>query len=314
VSRDGKLTLQIISNKRYLIAVAGPTAVGKTDAAIALARHYHTVILSADSRQFYREMSIGTAKPDKEQLSAAKHYFIDNKSVTELYGAGHYERDAIELLSELFRQNKTVILVGGSGMYIDAVLNGVDEFEEVPLSVREKIIEDYKEHGLQWLQNELKQKDPAYFASADTNNPQRMMRALEVCLHTGKPYSEMIGRNKKESEFGIVRILLNTNREELYRRINERVDRMMSDGLLEEVRSLERYKDHNALKTVGYKEIFEHLEGKYSLAEAVEKIKQHTRNYAKRQLTWFRNKGEYKEFEPEDITGMIAYINSSVNG
>lgn len=276
--------------------------------AIELAKHFQSVILSADSRQFYKEMSIGTAKPSEEELNEVKHYFINNKHITELFGAGHFEKEAIALLEELFKEHQLVFLVGGSGLYINALLNGVDEFEEVPIEVREELNEELKEKGLEVLQEELKERDPIYYNTVDLSNAQRVIRALEVCRYTQKPYSSFLKQNQTIRNFTPIKILINTNREKLYQRINTRVDDMMKQGLLEEVKSLLSYKDVNALKTVGYKELFDHLEGKCTLAEAVDKIKQHTRNYAKRQLTWFKNQDEFETFEPEDLEKIKAYI------
>jgi tRNA dimethylallyltransferase len=296
---------------KYLIVIAGPTAAGKTELAIQLAKEFNTVILSADSRQFYREMDIGTAKPDSEQLKRVKHYFIDTKSVNELYGAGHYEKDAIALLDEVFKQQRLVFLVGGSGLYINAVLNGVDDFVEVPEIQRIELNRQFQEKGLQWLQEELKRKDETYYKHVDLNNPQRIIRALEVCNYTGRPYSSFLTTKITPRNFKAIPLLITPNRETLYKRINERVDEMMLKGLEAEVNRLREHKLKNALKTVGYRELNAYFEGEYTLKTAVEKIKQHTRNYAKRQLTWFRNQGTYKEFSPENPEQIKKYILSS---
>jgi tRNA dimethylallyltransferase len=293
---------------RYLLVIAGPTAVGKTKLAIELAKHFKTVILSADSRQFYREMNIGTAKPTPDELHEVKHYFINNKSIGELFGAGHYEKEAIALLTELFNEHQLVIVVGGSGLYIDALLNGVDEFDEVPESYRKQLNEEFKTSGINKLQKELEIKDPDYYGKVDVQNPQRIIRALEVIRSTGKPFSSFLKKQEVERNFFPIKIFLNTNRDKLYNNINQRVDAMMREGLLEEVKQLVAYKKENALKTVGYKELFECLEGHCTLEEAIDKIKQHTRNYAKRQITWFKNKHNFEEFKPEDIDKLKAYI------
>lgn len=296
------------THEKYLVVIAGPTAVGKTGLAIALAKHYQSVIVSADSRQFYKELSIGTAKPSPAQLQAVPHYFVNNKQITELYGAGHFEKDAIATLHELFQHHRVVFMVGGSGLYIDAVLNGVDDFVEVPEAVREKLNAAFEEHGLAWLQQEVKEKDEAYFDSVDPNNPQRLLRALEVCVHTGLPYSSFLRKKDTQREFTAIKILLNMDRERLYARINQRVDDMMRDGLLEEVRQFAEYRNFNALKTVGYKELYDYLDGNCDLETAVSKIKQHTRNYAKRQITWFKNRDQFEEFEPDQTEQIKAYI------
>lgn len=281
---------------------------GKTALSIALAKHYRSVILSADSRQFYKEMTIGTAKPSEEQLATVKHYFIDTKNITELYGAGHFEKDAIATLNELFKTQDIIFLVGGSGLYIDAVLNGVDDFIEVPIEIREELNKKFEANGLEWLQNEVKKLDETYFNSVDTHNPQRLIRALEVCQHTGKPYSSFLNQPKEERNFTPIKILINTDRETLYSQINARVDDMMASGLLEEVKQLADQKHLNALKTVGYKELYAYLDASYNLNTAVDKIKQHTRNYAKRQLTWFKNQDNFEEFKPIDLEKIKAYI------
>ncbi len=266
------------------------------------------MILSGDSRQFYKELNIGTAKPNKAQLAEVKHYFIDNKNISELYGAGHFEKDALQTLNELFKEHDTIVLVGGSGLYIDAVLNGVDDFIEVPLEIRETLNANYQQNGLEWLQNEVKKLDETYFNSVDTHNPQRLIRALEVCLFTGKPYSSFLNQNKVERPFKAIKLLINCPRETLYAQINSRVDEMMQQGLLEEVKELIGQKHLNALKTVGYKELYAYLDASYTLETAISKIKQHTRNYAKRQLTWFKNQDDFKEFEPGEFEKIISYI------
>lgn len=293
---------------KFLIVIAGPTAVGKTKLSIQLAKHYNSVILSADSRQFYREMNIGTAKPSLEELKEVEHYFINNKSVSELYGAGHYEKDALLVLDNIFSKQDIVITVGGSGLYINALLNGVDEFTEIPLTLREKLTEEFEKNGIKWLQEELEKVDKSYLEKADINNPQRLMRALEVSLHTGKPYSTFLTQEKMKRSFTAIPIFINTERRILYDRINQRVDKMIAEGLVDEVKQLLPYQHLNALKTVGYKEIFDYLNGSSDFATAIYKIKQHTRNYAKRQITWFKNKGEFEEFLPQDLEKIIAYI------
>jgi tRNA dimethylallyltransferase len=293
---------------KYLVVIAGPTAVGKTDLGIQLAKHYGSVILSADSRQFYKELTIGTAKPSENELAEVKHYFINNKNITELFGAGHFEKEAIPLLDNLFKEHQLVFVVGGSGLYIDALLYGVDEFEDVPLEVREKLNAEFEEKGIEPLQTELKEKDPSYAAKVDLDNSQRVIRALEVCRYSGKPYSSFLKKNSVERNFKAIKLFINTGREKLYDRINTRVDDMMKQGLLNEVKNLTAFKNTNALKTVGYKELFDHLDGLCTLEEAVDKIKQHSRNYAKRQITWFKNRDEWENFEPNEIEKIKAYL------
>jgi tRNA dimethylallyltransferase len=293
----------------HLIIIAGPTAVGKTTLSIQLAKHYMCPVISADSRQFYKEMSIGTAKPSIEEMEGIAHYFIDNKSIDDVYNIGEYEKEAIELIEKLFLEHDTLILVGGSGLYINAILNGLDEFEEIPTIIRENLIKQYNEKGISFLQEELKQKDFKYYEEVDTNNPQRMMRALEVCIFKGKPFSEYRTKVKKTRNFNSIPILINTSRAILYDRINKRVDEMISSGLVEEVKSLHNKNQLNALNTVGYKELFSYLENKISLQEAINLIKQNSRRYAKRQLTWFNHQGDFETFEPSEIEKIKSYIN-----
>ncbi len=294
--------------KKNLIVIAGPTAVGKTALSIELAKFYNCPVISADSRQFFKEMSIGTAKPTTEEMQDIPHYFINNISIHDVYNVGQFEREAIECIESLFKTNDYLILVGGSGLYINAILNGVDEFEEIPSPIREQLIKDYEEKGLTYLQEKLKQLDEVYYNQVDLNNPQRIMRALEVCIHTQKPYSSFRTKEKKQRSFNTIHILINTEREALYARINKRVDTMMQNGLLDEVKSLYPYKQLNALNTVGYKELFDFIDCKCSLEEAVNLIKQNSRRYAKRQLTWFNHQGDFETFEPTDIEKIKAYL------
>lgn len=296
------------SLKKYLVVIAGPTAIGKTAVSIKLAKLFNTAILNADSRQFYKELTIGTAKPTTGELKEVEHYFINTKSITELYGAGHFAGDARNLITKLFETHDVLILVGGSGLYINALLNGVDEFEEVPISIRENLNAIYEKQGLQVIAEMLLEKDPVYAKSIDINNPQRVIRALEIITYTGKPFSSYLNNKVQTNSFASINLLLNMERDALYKRINQRVDDMMQKGLLDEVKNLVEYKNYNALKTVGYKELFAYLDGECTLEEAVDKIKQHTRNYAKRQLTWFNNKGDFKTFHPDDLDGIIQYI------
>lgn len=273
---------------KLLITIVGPTAIGKTALSIQLARYFNTQILSADSRQFFKEMRIGTAVPSQEELRAATHHFIQHISIEDTYSVGHYEREALKKLKHLFTSNDTLILVGGSGMYVDALLNGLDHFPEVTPGMREELQELYKKEGDQALQQLLKTHDPKYYQEVDIHNTQRVMRALEVCLSSGKPFSSFRNQPKTPREFKFIKIGLTADRAIIYDRINKRVDLMMEVGLLEEVRVLLSRKHLNALQTVGYRELFEHLEGNVSLEQAVENIKTNTRRFAKRQLTWYR--------------------------
>lgn len=294
--------------KKHLIVIAGPTAVGKTSLSIELAKHYLCPVISADSRQFYKEMNIGTAKPTTQEMQDVPHYFINNISIHDSFTVGDYEKQVIETLEDLFNKHQYVILVGGSGLYINAVLNGFDEFEEIPDSIRTALINNYKEKGLSYLQEELKKRDETYYNQVDLNNSQRLIRALEVCIHSGLPYSSFRTKSKKERSFNTIPILINTNRELLYKRINHRVDEMMKKGLLKEVKSLYLFKQLNALNTVGYKELFTYLDDNCSLEEAISQIKQNSRRYAKRQLTWFNHQGNFECFGPDDFHKITAYI------
>lgn len=253
-------------------------------------------------------MSIGTAKPSPTELKEAEHLFIDSLSIHDNYSIGDFEKDAIRALDDIFKENQIAFLVGGSGLYINAVLYGVDEFENVSPETKEEVRKQYEEKGLSWLQEQVQNLDPEYYNTVDINNPQRLQRALEVCLETGKPYSSFLSKNKKQRSFDAIKILINTDREKLYARINKRVDQMIKDGLVEEAKHLLPHKDLNALNTVGYKELFAHFNGEMDLPSAVDLIKQKTRNYAKRQLTWFNNQDTYETFGPDDSEKIKAYL------
>ncbi|GAA4197963.1 tRNA (adenosine(37)-N6)-dimethylallyltransferase MiaA [Pedobacter jeongneungensis] len=299
-------------HKKTLISIVGPTAVGKTALAIQIARHFATEIISADSRQFFKEMAIGTAKPNVEELAAAKHHFIDSHSVSQLFSTGDFEVEGLKILDEIFQKHDVAIMVGGSGLYVNALLNGLDEMPDIDLSIREKLNRQFEEEGLAVIQNQLAESDPEYFAKVDQQNPQRMIRGLEVFLSTGQKLSSMLSATKKERPFNIIKIGLNTDRTVLYNRINQRVDQMIADGLLEEVKSLTPFKQYNALNTVGYSEIFDYFDGKLSLQEAIDAIKQNTRRFAKRQLTWFRRDAEINWFEPDEKDQIIGLINEKL--
>lgn len=294
---------------KTLIVVVGPTAIGKTDLAIELALNYRTEIISADSRQFFTEMEIGTAKPSPKELQAVKHHFVNSHSIQTEFSVGDFELQSLQLLDNLFDTHKAAVLVGGSGLYIKAVCQGFDDIPKASEGIRKRLNELFAEKGIESLQEYLKKADPDYFAEVDINNPQRLIRALEVWETTGKPFSYYRIQKVKPRPFNIITIGLNTSREELYRRINYRVDLMMENGLLEEVRSLLTYRNLNALNTVGYTELFDHLDGKISLETAVDKIKQNTRRFAKRQLTWFKRQPDIEWFEPENTGKIISYVN-----
>jgi tRNA dimethylallyltransferase len=301
-----------VKKNKNLIVIAGPTAIGKTALGVTLAKLFKTNVISADSRQFFKEMSIGTAKPTTAEMQNITHHFINSHSITEAYNVGRFESEAIELLDQLFKSKDEVIMVGGSGLYIDAVCKGFDELPEADETVRSKISSMLEKDGIESLQELLKKLDPVYYSKVDLNNPQRLSRALEVCLTTGIPYSTLREGKTKKRNFNIIKIGLNTSREILYDRINKRVDEMMNQGLLEEVKSLQEYKTANALQTVGYKELFDHLENKTDLKTAIDLIKQNTRRFAKRQLTWFRRDPEMKWFEPDEMEDIIEYIKQKI--
>ncbi|MCX2837640.1 tRNA (adenosine(37)-N6)-dimethylallyltransferase MiaA [Salinimicrobium sp. MT39] len=286
-------------NKKYLIAVVGPTAIGKTALGIELARHFNTEIISADSRQFYKEMQIGTAVPSEAELKAAKHHFIQHISVENDYSVGDFERDALQRLQELFLKHDVVVMVGGSGLYIDAVVKGLDEFPEVDPQIRLNLKEELEQKGLETLQEELKTLDLEYYSEVDLQNPQRVIRALEICRGTGKPYSDFRKKSSKNRFFDTLYVGVSAEREIIYGRINRRVDIMMQHGLLEEVKGLKDKRERNALNTVGYKEVFKYLDAQWDLDTAVSEIKKNTRRFAKRQLTWFRKNEAINWFDAE---------------
>lgn len=297
-------------SSKNLIVIVGPTAVGKTAMSIAIAKAFECPVVSADSRQFFKEMNIGTAKPAEAEIEGVTHYFINSHSITDDFNVGKYETEVISLLEKLFQTNEKVILVGGSGLYIDAVCKGFDELPEADQEIRIKINLLLTTDGIEGLQKLLKELDINYYNKVDLQNPQRLSRALEVCLTTGKPYSELRKGKIKKRNFNIIKVGINTSRELLYDRINTRVDEMMKNGLLNEVKSLQDFKHLNALQTVGYKELFDHLENNLDLNSAIELIKQNTRRFAKRQLTWFHRDEEIKWFEPNQAEEILMYINS----
>ena len=276
--------------KKKLITISGQTASGKTNLSIRLAQNLNCSIISCDSRQFYKEMSIGTAVPSKLELSKANHYFIHHKSVKDNYTVGDFQNDALKLIENLFKKDDYIILTGGSGMYMDAIVNGIDKFPKIKLGVRELLNEKHNSRGILFLKNKLKELDPEYYDIVDVNNHRRLIRALEVCISTGKPYSSFLNKKNKKYDFESVNFGIKVDRELLYKKINYRVDKMISDGLIQEAKTLLNFKDLNPLNTVGYKELFEHFKGNLTKSQAIEKIKQNTRRYAKRQMTWLKNK------------------------
>jgi len=288
--------------------VVGPTAVGKTGLSIRLAQHFKTEIISADARQVFRELKLGTAKPANEELSLAKHHFINSHSIHDDFNAGAFSLQAEDLMQNLFEKDDKIILCGGSGLYIKALLHGFDDIPEVPLPVRQTIIADYEKYGLEWLQQSVMQADPDYYYPSDKLNPQRLMRALEVFKASGKPFSSFMGERKKKLPFGVIKIGLNIERKELYAQIDKRMDDMIASGLFQEAAELYPYRNLNALQTVGYTEIFDFMDGKYDKDEAVRLLKRNSRRYAKRQLTWFNNDDEINWFHPKDYEAIVQFI------
>ncbi|NMC39595.1 MAG: tRNA (adenosine(37)-N6)-dimethylallyltransferase MiaA, partial [Bacteroidales bacterium] len=282
--------------RNTLVTLLGPTGIGKTDLATHLALYFGSEIISADSRQFYREMRIGTAVPSDDQLSKVRHHFIRFISVADYYSASLFERDVLDLLPSLFKKNRIVIMCGGSGLYIDAVLKGIDDIPDTDPTVRDKYNDLFRKEGIESLRMALKMMDPDHYRKVDLRNPKRLIRALEICETTGKPYSSFLGKKNPVRDFRIIKIGLEMPREDLYRRINERVDRMVSEGLEEEVRGLEEFRSLNALRSVGYREFFDYFDGKISRTEAIGLIKRNSRRFARRQITWWSKDNEIKWF------------------
>ncbi len=300
--------------KNILVSVVGPTAVGKTALAIEIAKYFNTEIVSADSRQFYREMNIGTAKPHEEELAQVKHHFIDSHSIKSHYSVGMYEKEALVLLDELFQRHDVVVLVGGSGLFFKAIWDGFDEMPAVDLDLRASLNRWFEEEGLEPMLKELKDKDPEYFGLVDQQNHQRVIRALEVIRSSGETFTSFRkGKSVSNRNFVNLKFGLNMDREILFDRINKRMDLMIDAGLFEEAKTLFPYKDHNALQTVGYTEIFNYLDGKYDRKEAVRLLKRNSRRYAKRQLTWFRKDEEIKWYQPNESERIIRLIADSLN-
>ena len=300
----------MMTNKK-LIYITGPTGIGKTDISIILAKKLKTEIISCDSRQFYKELKIGTSPPTKKQLGEVNHYFIHNKSIHDTYNVGLYEKEAIMVINELFNKNDNIILVGGSGLYADSIIYGIDDFPDIPVIIRDKITKQYNSKGIEYIQNRLKSLDPEYYNEVDFNNTNRMIRALEVIEYTDKKFSSYRTSKRKQRNFESHIILVECERKKLYTRINKRVDLMLKAGLEEEAYNLMKHKDLNTLNTVGYKEFFTYFDNKTSYSEAVEKIKQNSRNYAKRQITWLKKyKNSIKINYNDDTKSIFKKLNN----
>ena len=297
-------------SSKTIIIIAGPTAVGKTSVAIAVAKHWGTEIISADSRQCYKEMNIGVARPSEEELATVKHHFIASHSIHDKVNAASFEQYALEKANEIFSKHDVAVMVGGTGLYIKAFCEGMDEIPDVPEEIRHEITNLYQKHGLSWLQEQVRTSDEEFYLKGEIQNPHRLMRALEVKKATGRSILDFRRGQKAERDFKIVKIALELPKEQLHQNINIRVDQMMEQGLLDEVRSLLPFQHLNALQTVGYKELFSYLNGEISLSDAIEDIKKNTRQYAKRQMTWFRKDKEYQWFHPHHLNPIIHYLNT----
>ena len=297
-----------------LVTIIGPTAIGKTGLAIKIAEFYKTEIVSADSRQFYRELNIGTAKPSSSELSKIKHHLINNKSIHEQYNINDFEKDAIESINSIFKKNKVAVLVGGSGLFINSVLYGLDEIPEIDENIRNSLYSDMDSLGIKLLQEKLKLLDPNSYDNIDIDNPRRLIRALEVTIGSGKPYSSFLKKTKKNRNFNVITIGLNQDRAELYEKINTRVDNMIKGGLIDEVKGLYELKNLKTLNTIGYSEVFKYIDGVYSKDECINEIKKNTRRYAKRQLTWFKSIENVKWVSPNyDLKDVLNHIEHLIN-
>ena len=296
-----------------LIVITGPTGVGKSDLSIQLAKYYQTEIISADSRQFFRELSIGTAVPSAENLNTVRHHFIQTRSIHEYYNVSEFETEALELINHLFEYKNPLILTGGSMLYVDTICNGIDDIPTVNPLIRDEIIKWYNENGIEALKQRLFELDPEYFQIVDLNNPKRLLHAIEICQMSGRTFTSFRRNTVKQRPFRIIKIGLNQDREVLYERINQRVDRMMEAGLLNEARTVYMHRSLNSLNTVGYKELFSYFDGTFTLEEAIDLIKRNTRKYARKQLTWFRRDTEIKWFHPDKIQEIISYADHRIN-
>lgn len=302
-----------MNSKPTLIVLIGPTGIGKTDLSLNIAEHYNTEIISADSRQIYADLKIGTAAPTPEQLARVKHHFVGTLQLTDYYSAAQYEAEVMKKLDELFKRHNVIVLTGGSMMYVDAVCKGIDDIPTVDEETRKTLMQHYENVGLERLCAELKILDPEYYDIVDKKNPKRVIHALEICYMTGQTYTSFRTSQTKERPFNIIKVGLRREREELYARINKRVDIMMEDGLLEEAKSVYQYKDLNSLNTVGYKEMFKYLDGEWELPFAIEKIKQNSRIYSRKQVTWFKRDTDITWFHPDDTDNIMSFIEERLN-
>ena len=302
-----------MNSKPTLIVLIGPTGIGKTDLSLNIAEHYNTEIISADSRQLYADLKIGTASPTPEQLARVKHHFVGTLQLTDYYSAAQYEAEVMKKLDELFKKHSVIVLTGGSMMYVDAVCKGIDDIPTVDEETRKTLMQHYENVGLERLCAELKILDPEYYDIVDKKNPKRVIHALEICYMTGQTYTSFRTSQTKERPFNIIKVGLRREREELYARINKRVDIMMEDGLLEEAKSVYQYKDLNSLNTVGYKEMFKYLDGEWELPFAIEKIKQNSRIYSRKQVTWFKRDTDITWFHPDDTDNIMSFIEERLN-
>ena len=302
-----------MNTKKYVISVVGTTAIGKTALGIKLAQHFDAEIISADSRQFFKEMTIGTAVPSKEELTAAKHHFIQNISIFDAYSVGDFEKDALQKITELHKKTDVVILLGGSGLYLDAVLKGLDYFPKIDKQIRIDLKKSLEENGLAQLQNQLKKLDLKSYNTIAIDNPQRLIRALEICIGSGKPYASFLNKNKGKRAFIPIKIGLTADREIIYNRINQRVDVMVKNGLIDEAKKLYKHKELNALQTVGYRELFQYFDGDFTLDFAISEIKKNTRRFAKRQTTWFKRDVDINWFDfQENIKTITDFIEAEI--
>jgi tRNA dimethylallyltransferase len=298
-------------NNNFLIIILGPTGIGKTNLSIEIAKHFDTEIISSDSRQIYKELKIGTAVPSEEQLQTVRHHFIGNKSIFDYYNVSMYEIEVNDFLSDFYKNKSIALLVGGSGMYIDAVCNGIDDLPQIDFQIRNELQQKFENEGIESLRFELKRLDPDHYLKVDLKNHKRILKALEICLQTGKTYTSFLTNPQKKRNFKTIKIGLNRNRTELHDIINQRVDKMVEEGLIDEAKTFYQYRNLNSLNTVGYKEFFDYLDGKTDLETAIELLKRNTRRYARRQLTWFHKDTEIKWFEPHQKKEIIDYINQN---